>query len=108
MPIHFATPTLIKLAALLGPSLGVKKPEYDGDTCILYKNKDEWVSIRLDPNPYSGRGFTYTVWGYKPQVLDEEAETARIIDNVMGFPGIEEDAHVLRIARKYFFKCSDK
>ncbi len=79
--------------------------EFDDDICCVFNNDAEWVRVRLVPNATAPRGFTWFVWGTKPETLDLEAQIATVLGHVMGFPSIEEDAHVLRIARKYFLKC---
>jgi hypothetical protein len=105
IPAHHQT-ALNNVSATLQMNLVFKTyPESDGDIGCVFRNEDEWVRFRLIPNATAPRGFTWYVWGPKPETLDLEAQTATVLVNTMGFPSIDEDAHVLRIAQKYFFKC---
>jgi hypothetical protein len=111
MPFLLITPagkqmSLYTIAKMLQLKLEIKtSPEFDEDICCVSKNDDEWIRFSITPDGAAPRGFTWYVWGPKPETLDLEAQAATVLGKCMGFPCIEEDAHVLRIARKYFFKC---
>jgi hypothetical protein len=111
MPLLHITPAdkqtaLCTIAKMLQETFNIETAsEFDGDICCVYRNKGEWVRFRITPDCLAPRGFTWYVWGPKPKTLDLEAQTAIVSKDHMGFQCIEKDAHVLRIARKYFFEC---
>ena len=89
---------------LLREALQGAVSELEGDSCILFKNANEWAGVRKVSNPTAPHGFTWNVWGNKPTQLDEQARSASFRGKVMIFTGVEEDAEVVCIVRKYFAK----